>query len=218
MCELVMATNYGWAEMVLAAADLPTSQVNVDNFVRWMVAEEPAEDWWHNNDPLNANNLTEGDQESFPSLNAALLATAAVLRQSNMAGIYAVLQAQGTLEAFSAAVVASPWAASHYGGNPDHIAQIPLPPEVTAPGTSPSPAPPVPVPPPTIEEYEIMDSVVLSNGTIVSHAVGAPGTPNAGHYFEITRQAGTQGTLPTTANTEIQDMTAAFGGFPIVAP
>jgi hypothetical protein len=109
-----------------------------------MAAEEPPSFWWHANDPLNVNNLSQGGQESFPSLADGIVATAAVLRQSNMRGIYDVLAADGPLSAFSAAVVASPWAASHYGGDPNHIANIPLPPEVPGPGTPPSPAPPIP--------------------------------------------------------------------------
>jgi hypothetical protein len=72
---------------------------------------------------------------------------------------------------------------------------------------------PIPIPP--TEEYEVTDSVVLSNGTVVSHAV----TPS-GHYLEIIRQPwpGGQAPSPTTANMQIFDITDAFNGFPIVAP
>jgi hypothetical protein len=50
--------------------------------------------------------------------------------------------------------------------------------------------------PPPPKEYEIMDSVVAPDGAIVSHAVGAVGSPIAGHYLEITRSPGKQGLAP----------------------
>lgn len=163
-----MTTNYDWAADVLEQAGLPTSDNNVDNFVRWMAAERQPVVWWTNSDPLNANNLLEGDAESFPNLDLAASATAAILRQGNMAGIWGALAAQVPLSAFSAAVVASPWAASHYGGNPDYIAQIPLPLEIPAPGTPPSPQPPippVPVPPAPKPPEEEMFIYAVVNGT-----------------------------------------------------
>jgi lysozyme len=72
---------------------------------------------------------------------------------------------------------------------------------------------PVPIPE---EDYEIMSSVVLSNGTIVSYAVGAEGTPIAGHLLEITRKAGTQGLTPV-GNVSVIDITATYPQF-VVAP
>ena len=56
-----------------------------------------------------------------------------------------------------------------------------------------------------------MDSVVAPNGDIVSHAV----TP-AGHYLEITRKAGNQGTV-ATQELEIIDITAQYPEF-VVQP
>ena len=46
-----------------------------------------------------------------------------MIKQANMSGILQSLQTNASLQSFSASVVASPWASSHYGGNPDHIAQ-----------------------------------------------------------------------------------------------
>jgi hypothetical protein len=63
--------------------------------------------------------------------------------------------------------------------------------------------------PPLTKEYKIMDSVALSDGTIVSHAV----TP-AGHYLEITRLAGKAG-HPATDGLEIIDITAAYPQFAV---
>ena len=70
---------------------------------------------------------------------------------------------------------------------------------------------PVPTPPPSTKEYQIMDSVALPDGTIVSHAV----TP-AGHYLEITRLPGKAG-HPANDGLEIIDITAAYPQF-TVAP
>ena len=59
-----------------------------------------------------------------------------------------------------------------------------------------------------------MDSVALPDGTIVSHAVGAPGTPIAGHYLEITRKVNDEG-LPAQDGLSIIDITAEYAGFPV---
>jgi N-acetylmuramoyl-L-alanine amidase-like protein len=66
-------------------------------------------------------------------------------------------------------------------------------------------------PTPPSKEYEIMDSVALADGTIVSHAV----TPG-GHYLEITRSAGKQG-QPANDGLSIIDITAEYPQF-AVAP
>ena len=52
--------------------------------------------------------------------------------------------------------------------------------------------PPPPTPEPSTKEYEVMDSVALPDGTIVSHAV----TP-AGHYLEITAPRASRANRPT---------------------
>ena len=67
---------------------------------------------------------------------------------------------------------------------------------------------PLPPPPPE-KEYEIMDSVALSDGTVVSHAV----TPQ-GHYLEITRAPGKAG-HPATDGLEIIDVTAQYPQFSV---
>jgi GH25 family lysozyme M1 (1,4-beta-N-acetylmuramidase) len=75
--------------------------------------------------------------------------------------------------------------------------------------------PPPPIPSqPSQEDYIVGDSVALANGTIVSHAVGRDGTPIAGHYLEITREAGKQG-QPATDGLSIIDITAAYSEFPV---
>lgn len=76
-----------------------------------------------------------------------------------------------------------------------------------------NPVPPPPVP--RLQELDEMDSTTAPNGDIISHAMGAPGTASAGHYFEITRKAGTQGQPPTPQNVSIIDMTATWSFFTV---
>ena len=131
---------------MLTDAGLPTSSGNLQNIARWMTAEEPTNNWFHANNPLNINAHGFGF-DTFPDLLTAAKVTASVVRQKNMSGIYKALAAQADPNSFSAAVVASPWAESHYGGNPGHIAQIPVPSAIPAPGSGPTPGP-TPTPPP----------------------------------------------------------------------
>ena len=146
-----MSTNFDWAELVITRAGKPVTQNNIDNVVRWMVAEEPPESWFHACDPLNANDLAEHNVESFPDLTTAAAATAAVILQSNMAPIADALAEDAPLSQFSAACALAPWSTGGYHGRPGDIASIPLPPAVEAPGwSSPlAPAPPAPAPVPT---------------------------------------------------------------------
>lgn len=115
-----------WAGSVLSDGGFPTTQNNVNNMMRWMAAEEPPSNWSHNNNPLNINAGGSGS-DTFPDLNTAASKTAAVIKQSNMRAIAQALAANANAGDFSAAVVGSPWAGSHYGGDPGHIASIPVP-------------------------------------------------------------------------------------------
>lgn len=81
------------------------------------------------------------------------------------------------------------------------------------PYASAKPGPPPPAP--RLQELDEMDSTTAPNGDIISHAMGAPGTASAGHYFEITRKAGTQGQPPTPQNISIIDMTATWSFFTV---
>lgn len=130
MVDTVQSYNQAtWASQVLADAGLPQSTNNIQNIVRWMVAEEPPSNWWDRNNPLNASLGTTSTSGlgTYPDLSTGAKYTAAMINQSNMAGIRNALANNADPNTFSAAVVASPWASSHYGGNPLHIAQIPLP-------------------------------------------------------------------------------------------
>ena len=141
--------NYDWASSVMTQAHITPTQNTLDNFTRWMAAENPVTYWWNHENPLNINASGFG-YDTFPDLETASRITAQVLSQSNMGAIHFALASDQSLGLFSAAVVASPWASSHYGGDPMHFTTIPLPPVVDAPGTAPAPTPaPAPVPKPT---------------------------------------------------------------------
>lgn len=114
------STNYLWAQMVLQDAGLPTTQSNLNAMVLWMQAEEPPSNWFDRNNPLNASlgtSSTDGTG-SYPSLTVAAQQTAAMIRQSNMKGIYSAFSSgQASGATIGAAIIASPWASGHYGGN-----------------------------------------------------------------------------------------------------
>jgi hypothetical protein len=127
---------------------VPITLNNIQNIERWMVAEEPSSDWFDRNNPLNAS-LGTGSSDgtgSYANLSVAAQETAAMLTQSNMSGILDALQGDEPPATFSAAVVQSPWASSHYGvaaaGAPakyvqlgrtvTYISSIPLPAQVSA--------------------------------------------------------------------------------------
>lgn len=117
-------TNYVWATTVLTDAGLPTTPNNVLNMVRWMASEEPPSNWYHNNNPLNINAGGSGS-DSFPSLTASAQETASYLNMPNYTGIKAALASNAPFSSFEAAVVASPWAASHYGGGSSFFSGTP---------------------------------------------------------------------------------------------
>ena len=122
-------TQAQWAQLLLSDAGLPQTGNNVDNVERWMTAEEPTSDWYDRNNPLNASLGTASSDGlgSYPDLGTGAQETADMLKQANMSGIYNALAANAAPSQFSAAVVGSPWASGHYGGNPGAIASIPVP-------------------------------------------------------------------------------------------
>jgi hypothetical protein len=118
-----------WAQLVLQHIGAPVTQNNIDNLMRWMTAEEPTNNWFNRNNPLNASvgTGTVDGTGSYATLEIGAQYTAGMIDQSNMSGIKQALMADADPSSFSAAVVASPWASSHYGGDPNHIADIPVP-------------------------------------------------------------------------------------------
>lgn len=130
-------TESQWAALLLQNVGAPVTQNNIDNILRWMTAEEPTQNWYDRNNPLNASvgTGTVDGTGSYADLQSAAQYTAGMINQNNMAGIKQALMENADPNTFSAAVVASPWASSHYGGDPNHIAQI-----GTPGGRTPAPA------------------------------------------------------------------------------
>lgn len=128
-----MSSNFDWATLLLEQAAKPVSSVNVTNIATWMTGENPALDWDHNLNPLNVNAGGSGS-DVFPDLDVAADRTASVINQVNMAMIANALAISAPLAVFSAAVVASSWAASHYGGSPFYFTTLPTPPIVNVSG------------------------------------------------------------------------------------
>lgn len=122
-------TEQQWAQGLLSDLDAPDTANNEDNILQWMTAEEPTDNWFDRNNPLNASLGTSSTSGlgSYPNLQVADQETADMIEQTNMSGIANALRSNASPDAFSAAVVGSPWASSHYGGNPDYIANIPTP-------------------------------------------------------------------------------------------
>jgi hypothetical protein len=132
-------TEQQWTQQVLADIGAPDTANNEDNLLKWMTAEEPTSDWWDRNNPLNASLGTSSTSGlgSYPDLTTGAQETADMIEQSNMSGIAQALHSNASPDAFSAAVVGSPWAASHYGGNPNYISDLPIPNgQTTAPAGS----------------------------------------------------------------------------------
>ncbi|HEV2370050.1 MAG TPA: hypothetical protein VGR90_09230, partial [Acidimicrobiales bacterium] len=132
-----------WAEQLLEDVNkeapnetpVPIDANTVGDILHWMPAEEPTSDWYDRNNPLNASAGTSASDGtgSYPDLSTGAWYTAGMIDQGNMAGIRAALAANDPVSGFSPAVVASPWASSHYGGDPQHIAE-------TGTGGGPAPA------------------------------------------------------------------------------
>jgi hypothetical protein len=115
-----------WAFLVLNLAGLPDTTNNITNMLRWM-RRESGTTWDVRNNPLNTGVGTTAvtGSSGFPNLIVAAQNTANALKMPNYTAVYHALAQTATAHTFSAAVVASPWASSHYGGTPTNIATTP---------------------------------------------------------------------------------------------
>jgi hypothetical protein len=138
-------TQQEWATFMLeqlaavTGKKVPLTENNIQNVERWMTAEEPANNWFHANNPLNINASGSGF-DTFPNLAVAATSTANLIG-GHYPTIAAALEQDASPSTFSTVVVKSPWAGSRYGvaaaGAPpqyvvagrglDYIATIPLP-------------------------------------------------------------------------------------------
>jgi hypothetical protein len=123
-------TTETWATLALKAANVETPQGqkkipitanNVQNMERWISAESGHGNWWSKANPLNGTGYGQANG-SYSSLTAAAEAFGKEINQSNFSQIRAAMVQNAPTSLFSAAVVGSPWASGHYGGNPKAIA------------------------------------------------------------------------------------------------
>jgi|SRR5215469_704052 len=127
-----------WAELVAQDLGINVSQDpnSVQDILAWMKNEEPYQQWWGGFgtaanpgrlNPLNAGDIGKfgysgqaGGTGTYGTLAAAAGATADMIRQQNMSprggGILGALTSGASIDAFTRALEASPWASSHYGG------------------------------------------------------------------------------------------------------
>jgi hypothetical protein len=110
-------TNYDFAKAVLSDAGLPVTDNNAANLLRWIKTEKPSNQFWYQgNNPLNLNTQRQPDgYDRYPSIGEGAQRTAAFLAMPNYKNVRAVLANNGSPVDFSAAVIRSPWAESHYG-------------------------------------------------------------------------------------------------------
>lgn len=126
-------TTGTWAVRVLEYLKAPVTGNNVGKLLRWLTRENGASTWASWTNPYNTR-LEQGvvvvghSPAGFPiykNLDEAAKATALTLENGLYNPVVANLRTNGSLSAFSAAVVASPWDAGHYGGNAQAISQTP---------------------------------------------------------------------------------------------
>jgi Ricin-type beta-trefoil lectin domain-like len=117
------STNFDWARWVLHDLNAPESSNNITVITQWMDSEEPVNDWWDRNNPLN-NGLGSGGGAglgSYPTLSVAALYVAKNLegesydRAYGYTAIVADLKASAAPSTTARAIEDSSWAASHYG-------------------------------------------------------------------------------------------------------
>jgi hypothetical protein len=123
------STNADWAKLVLVDAGLPTSANNIEVILQWMDSENNPQSWWNRNNPLN-NGLGSGGGSgfgSYPDLETAASYVAQQLDRSLFSNIAASLAASNPVSVSAQAIMASPWASSHYGyGSLWHAVDVPI--------------------------------------------------------------------------------------------
>ncbi len=118
-----MTTWLDFATALLTELAAPDTQPNIDALLTWMAGEQPPGEPNADFNPLNIqsggaphSSLTPGGQYNFPSFEAGVDSTASFLQGSYYAGIRLALTRGESAVQTVAAIQASPWAASHYGG------------------------------------------------------------------------------------------------------
>ena len=118
-------THGGWAKAFLAADGMPVTRCNRNAVVAWEYAEGGG---FGNQAEYNVLNVNPGPGAGWPGYNATgawafpdaetgLKYTVATIRNGDYQGIQDALKAGDNAQAVCNAIMASPWAASHYSGD-----------------------------------------------------------------------------------------------------
>lgn len=119
-----LGTHAGWARGLLAADRLPQTGCNVSAVLEWEAREGGG---FGNQAHYNPLNINPGPGAGWPGYNATgawafpdaatgLRYTVATLNNGYYGGILAALRAGNSAQRVCNAIMASPWAASRYGG------------------------------------------------------------------------------------------------------
>jgi hypothetical protein len=114
----------GWAKALLSADSLPLTACNLSAVTEWEAREGGGFGNQAAYDPLNVNPGPGAGWPGYPAIGAwafpdattGLRYTVATLGNGDYGGILAALRAGNNAQAVCDAIMASPWAASHYGG------------------------------------------------------------------------------------------------------
>lgn len=117
-------THAGWARGLLAADRLPQTGCNVSAVLEWEAREGGGFGNQAHYNPLNVNpgpgagwpGYNATGAWAFPDAATGLRYTVATLNNGYYGGILAALRAGNSAQAVCNAIMASPWAASRYGG------------------------------------------------------------------------------------------------------
>ena len=132
------STNFDWARWVLKDGGWAQTSNNITVITQWMTSEEPTDDWWDRNNPLN-NGLGSGGGSGLGSYSNLLVAAHYVALNleegtADYGAIVADLKASAAPSTTARAIWDSPWAASHYGyGSAWHSGSVAT---VAAPGSA----------------------------------------------------------------------------------
>lgn len=119
-----LSTRPGWAHALLAADSLPVTTCNMAAVTEWEVREGGGFGNQASFNPLNVNPGAGAGWPGHPAIGAwafpdaatGLRYTVMTLNLGYYAGIRAALAAGNDAQAVCGAIMASPWAASHYNG------------------------------------------------------------------------------------------------------
>lgn len=119
-----LGTRSGWARALLAADSLPVTSCNLSAVTMWEIREGGGFGNQAHFNPLNVNpgpgagwpGYSAIGAWAFPDAATGLRYTVSTLNNGYYGGILAALRAGNSAQAVCDAIMASPWAASRYGG------------------------------------------------------------------------------------------------------